>query len=452
MKNNMMPDRLRPSYDAELGKLFFSRINLFCYITIGAFLIEITAGLTFFKHILSAQDMPGVMAGLVFAVLLLITSRISESLFFHKTRAFIFTLLLILIDILAAPAHPDLIQYMGITLVMFSFFVSILLLPWSARETAALGAFTLVSFIWIYRAAGTYINNEIFVINTVILSVAITIGIIVKKTENILRKKNFLSKAEIEEKNAIMMKELEIARKIQKSIIPHSVKSALCDIAVTYRPMFYMGGDYAKFSFMDKDRLMFIMSDITGHGVSSALLVNRIHTEIERMLREKPLPGEMLKRLGSFIDEDFGKMGFYLTAFCGMLDFSKSKLVYSNHGHPSQILVQSKENNILLMDSQTFLMGIGMADEKIYDTEISFEKGDRLILFTDGIIEARDSKGELFGYENLKNFARENIKLEVEEFNKRLIEKINVYESEKQTDDIFVLTIQTKEDDKNGRL
>jgi phosphoserine phosphatase RsbU/P len=444
MNENVFPQRLKPSYDAELSRLFYLRINLFCYITIAAFMIELVAGLTFFKHVLSEKDLPGVLGGIGFAIALLLTSRISESLIFHKVRAAVFTLLLILIDILGAPTHPELIMYMGITLVLFSFFVSILLLPWNAKETTAIGIFTMVNFIWIYRVTDTYINNEIFIINTVILAVAIIIGIIAKRTENILRKSNFLSKAEIEEKNAIMMKELEVARKIQRSIIPHSVQSELADIAVAYQPMFYMGGDYAKFSFTDKDKLMFIMADITGHGVSSALLVNRIHTEIERMLRERCLPGELLKKLGSFIDQDFGKMGFYLTAFCGMLDFSKSRLVYSNHGHPSQILVQSKENKIVLMDSQTFLMGIGMADEKIYDTEVNFQKGDRLVLFTDGIIEARDRDGELFGYENLKMFARDNISLDVIEFNNNLLKRINDFELNKQTDDIFILTIQTK--------
>jgi len=186
------------------------------------------------------------------------------------------------------------------------------------------------------------------------------------------------------------------------------------------------------------------MADITGHGVSSALLVNRIHTEIERLLRNRPLPGELLKSLGGFIDQDFGKMGFYLTAFCGMLDFSKDKLIYSNHGHPPQILLQSKENKIVLMNSQTFLIGIGMADENTYDTEVVFNKGDRLVLFTDGIIEARDKSGELFGYENLKSFAKDNADMGVIEFNDRLLEKVNRFQSDIQTDDIFLISIQTK--------
>jgi len=213
---------------------------------------------------------------------------------------------------------------------------------------------------------------------------------------------------------------------------------------VTYQPMFYMGGDYAKFNFIDKDKLLFVLADVTGHGVSSALLVNRIHTEIERLSREALLPGAILKALDRFINEDFGKMGFYISAFCGLLDFSKKQLVYSNHGHPPQILIQSKDKNIVLMNSQTFLMGIGMNEENVYNTNVDFERGDRLILFTDGVIEARDVSGELFGYERLERFADDNSSLDVVEFNKRLIADVNAFQAGDPTDDIFLLTIQTK--------
>ncbi|MDD5503855.1 MAG: PP2C family protein-serine/threonine phosphatase [Candidatus Omnitrophica bacterium] len=444
MKDRAVPERLKFSYESGLGKLFYSRINLFCYIVISAFTIEIAAGFTFFRHILSPKDVPGIIIGLAVSVVILLTSRKGRGLLFYKIRAGIFSALLILIAALSAHAHPDLIVHMGITLILLAFFVSILLLPWSARETMAIGFFALVNFIFVYFNAGTFINVEILSINTVILIVATVIGVVVKRTECLLRENIFLSKTEIEEKNAVMMKELDIARKIQRSIIPQSIEHPLADIAVTYQPMFYMGGDYAKFSFIDKDKLMFIVSDITGHGVSSALLVNRIHTEIERLLSLRVSPGGLLKALGDFIDRDFGKIGFYLTAFCGMLDFSENKLVYSNHGHPPQILLQSKDNSIVLMDSQTFLMGIGLADNNVYDASISFKKGDRLILFTDGIIEAKDPSGSLFGYDNLKDFAKENMTLHVGEFNKKLLERVNVFQRDNQTDDIFLLSVQVK--------
>ena len=444
MKKNIIPEKFRSEYRAELSRLFHFRINLFCYIAIFAFSAEVILGLIFFRRLLSSKDMPGVIGGMVFSLLLLVTGSISRSLYLQKARAFFFSFLLVLIAVLAATAHPEVISFMGITLILLALFSSVLLMPWNWAETAIIGVFALVNFVWIYRVSGTFVNNEIFGINIVLLSVATFVCALVKRSEAILRKKGFVYQKDIEEKNAIMAKELELAKKIHKSLMPKSIKDDLVDIAVTYKPMFYMGGDYAKFHFVDKNKLIFVLADITGHGVSAALLVNRIHTEIERSIGESLEPGELLKSLDDFINRDFGKMGIFLTAFCGLLDFSEKKLIYSNYGHPPQILLQSKENKIVLMNPQTFLMGIGMEAGNVYNNDVAFEKGDRLILFTDGIIEAKGPEDEFFGRDRLENFAKDNVRLDVVEFNNKLAEEVNRFQSGGQDDDIFLLTIQTK--------
>lgn len=440
----MIPKELRNDYNRQLSRLFYSRVNLFCYIAICAFLLELALGIFIFEEILSPKDMPGVIGGIVLSVILLSTANISRSLRFQKTRALIFTFILIFIASLAPVAHPILMMFMGITLVLLAYFPSVLLLPWSLTEAIIMGIFALASFILISFLTQAFITDQVFAINAGLLFIAVFIGIVAERSEEILRKREFLSRKEIEEKNAIMAKELALAKKIHKGLMPHSMRSEVADIAVTYKPMFYMGGDYAKFNFLDDNRLMFVVADVTGHGVSSALLVNRVHTEIERLTREKLEPGQILKSLDEFIKEDFGKMGFYLSAFCGLLDFTKNELIYSNYGHPPQILLQSRDNNIARMESQTFLMGIGMNISEVYSTTISFERGDRLILFTDGIIEAKDINGNMFGHDRLEEFVKNNISLGVEKFNHSLSDDIERFQSGKQEDDIFILTIQTK--------
>jgi sigma-B regulation protein RsbU (phosphoserine phosphatase) len=444
MRKDIMPERLREEYNAELGRLFKVRINLFCYVTIAAFLVELTVAYFFFRHLLSSKDIPGIAGGLIFSVVLLLTGGMSVSVRAQKARAFFFSFLLILISILAAKAHPEVIKYLGITLVLIGMFTSTLMLPWSSANAFVIGVFTLVNFAWIYRAIGTYVNDEIFAINIVILAVAALACAVVKRSEEILRKTDFLSRKEVEEKNAVMAKELELANRIHKSLIPRSVKHELVDIAVTYLPMLYMGGDYAKFHFEDSDKLLFMLADVTGHGVSSALLVNRIHTEVERMVREKASPGKVLKSLDDFINGDFGKMGYYLSAFAGLLDFSKGELVYSNYGHPPQILLKTKDDNVVLLTPQTFLMGIGMDAGEVHDTVIKFSKGDRLVLFTDGITEAKGSGGELYGSDRLEMFVKAAKNVDVVEFNNKLMDNVNAFRQGKQDDDIFLMTIQTK--------
>ena len=90
-------------------------------------------------------------------------------------------------------------------------------------------------------------------------------------------------------------------------------------------------------------------------------------------------------------------------------------------------------------------MGIGMDASSIHNNDIAFTRGDRLILFTDGIIEARNSLKQEFGSKQLEDFAQNNNTLDVEKFNNALIERLASFQAGPQDDDVFLLTIQTKE-------
>jgi len=311
-------------------------------------------------------------------------------------------------------------------------------------EAAVIGVYTLMTFAGVYQMANTYVNVEVFGINVTLLIVAALICLIVKRSEGIMRQKDFALKKEVEEKSRMLMDELELANKIHGGLMPKSLSTDRVDIAVTYRPMLYMGGDYAKLHFFDKDRLFFMISDITGHGVSAALLVNRIHTEIENLIRQDLMPGEVLRRLDNFIKSDFGKMGIFLSGFCGVMDFSSKKLVYSSYGHPPQILFRKSAKKIVFMESQTFLMGIGMETSDVYQVKLDFEKGDRVFLFTDGIAESKNLSGEEFGYERLKSFIREKSDLDVVGLNEELMASLKDFQAGRQGDDIFLLSIQIK--------
>jgi sigma-B regulation protein RsbU (phosphoserine phosphatase) len=444
MTRFIMAEKFKNGYSVELEKIFRQRINLFACISIGALVLELFLGYLFFKDILSKDDMPGIVGGISVSAALLVTGRFAKTLGRQKARGFFISILLMSIAVLAAAAHPDIMAHLGITLVLIVLFFSALLLPWGAAEALAIGGLAVILFMTITRFTGTFVNNEVYAINATLLAVAGVVCAIVKKGETVMRQTDFAMRMEIEEKNAIMMRELELASTIHRGLIPKSMTSESVDIAVTYKPMLYIGGDYAKFHFLDKDRLFFIISDVTGHGVSAALLVNRVHTETESLIRQELPPGEVLKRLDRFITSDFGKMGIFLSAFCGMLDIKNKTLVYSNYGHPPQILFQRGNKSIVLMKSQTFLMGVGMDSGDIHQIKVSFNKGDRIFLFTDGIIEAKAPSGEEFGEERLEAFIRDNAEADVVSLNTRLISELSAFQHDKQHDDMFMLSIEIK--------
>jgi len=241
-----------------------------------------------------------------------------------------------------------------------------------------------------------------------------------------------------------MHKELELATRVHKTLIPKSLSTDLVDIAVMYLPMYYIGGDYAKFHFVDKDRLIFIICDVTGHGVSAALLVNRVHTEFESLAREAKEPGTLLKELNNFIIKDFGGIDMYLSAFCGLLDFKTGRLIYSNYGHPAQYIYRVRELDIQRLESQTSLLGLPFPDDGLYQSQIKFNKGDQLLLFTDGLIEASNGHGEKYGKEKIESFIKQNCNAGPDLFNQKLLEELNTFKDEGFKDDIFLLSVKIK--------
>ena len=85
-----------------------------------------------------------------------------------------------------------------------------------------------------------------------------------------------------------------------------------------------------------------------------------------------------------------------------------------------------------------------MKDENIYQNEVPFNKNDRILLFTDGIIETRDIEGKEYGYERLENFIRKNNNLQAELLNQKLLDELNSFSRNKLKDKVFILNIQTK--------
>jgi sigma-B regulation protein RsbU (phosphoserine phosphatase) len=256
---------------------------------------------------------------------------------------------------------------------------------------------------------------------------------------------DFILLKQLEGKNRQMQKELELARRIHKTLVPNSISNENVEIEVSYLPAYYVGGDYAKFHFLDKDRMVFIISDVTGHGVSAALLVNRIHAEFERMAKDGKEPGVLLSELDEFIMGDFEGTDMYLSAFCGLLDFKKMRMLYSNHGHPPQCLYHVKGAFVEDLPAQTSMLGLPIDDKRIEQSEVKFEKGDRILLFTDGVTETRTSQGEEYGEDRLESFLRNNCETPPHVFNQQLVDELRTFSgNHKFADDVFILHMVIK--------
>jgi serine phosphatase RsbU (regulator of sigma subunit) len=372
-----------------------------------------------------------------------------------KTWGVVFSaLLLVLISQYQIALKISPFETIAVYLIML--FGLVITVPWFKHEVLG------ISFLHMAAFSSYFFNISLFsgmrpdpagpasdyVRGMVMLSIVTFICFIVTKREREKEVENFGLLKEVEEKNRQMQSELELANRVHARLIPKSARTRLADIATTYLPVHYMGGDYAKFKLIDDSRLLFIICDVTGHGVPAALLVNSLHTEFERLSRLEPHPGRLLKKLDEFISEDFMETNMFLTAFCGLLDYEKMRFTYSNYGHLPQYCFRITGADIEHLPSQTTMIGIEhafqMSSDSTYEKAIPFSPGDRILLFTDGITEARDLHNEEYGPERLEDFIKENAELEVEDFNNSLIEAVRDFSGRPFHDDIFILNIHSK--------
>ena len=256
---------------------------------------------------------------------------------------------------------------------------------------------------------------------------------------------NFLLRKRIEAQSIQLESELRLADRIHKTLVPASFENGRAEVAVTYIPMSYVGGDCAKFRFLDDDRLVIFISDVTGHGVPAALLVNRVHAEFERLVLEDPRPAELLKNLNRFIWRDFAGTEMYISAFCGLLDFKNRRFTYSNYGHPPQYLYRVADGQVRALSAQATLLGVLFDQSEHYETEAAFEPGDRVLLFTDGVIEAADRQGGFFGQKRLEDFIRRRSDQTGAGFNRDLVEELQRFSGGHFGDDVFILCVRTKD-------
>ena len=349
--------------------------------------------------------------------------------------------------------------------LILSLFTISLIIPWEPLDLAALTGLHI--FALFFHAAlqplaeeTTLSQNGDFVEGLAALILAGALCAILRINDSnrdvetyCLFKENERKSLEIEKKNIQIEKqsdkisrELDFAVLIHRTLVPQSVSREDVDVEVTYRPTTGVGGDYAEIQFPDPDHMLLILCDVTGHGVPAALLVNRLHAEFQHLSKAYPRPGQLLKQLNEFILHDFAQTGMYLSAFCALIDFKESKLFYSNYGHPAPFILKSGGEGMEALGSQSSLLGVRLDEDPalVHEAELSIGKNDRLLLFTDGVVEATDNAGDAFSEARLAELFLASRHLPPAVCNRRIVEELDRHRAGDIRDDVLILNIHIK--------
>jgi sigma-B regulation protein RsbU (phosphoserine phosphatase) len=203
--------------------------------------------------------------------------------------------------------------------------------------------------------------------------------------------------------------ELAEARELQESLLSESMP-ALPGFQITARwqPATTVGGDYVAAFKINERHAAVCVADVVGKGLPAALLMANFQAALKSATIEDPSPSVVCTRLNRLLRANI-PLHKFITAFYGVIDVHEHTLAFTNAGHNSPLLLRQNGNCARLEVGGSVL---GVFAEAVYgEAEVKLESGDRLILFTDGLTEAMNDRGELFGEEGLFELLHENMDL-----------------------------------------
>jgi serine phosphatase RsbU (regulator of sigma subunit) len=240
--------------------------------------------------------------------------------------------------------------------------------------------------------------------------------------------------------------ELEMARQIQLSILPHTLPQLPgLEIAARFRPMTAVAGDFYDFVQIDNKHLGILIADVSGHGLPSALIASMLQVALTAQVAHASDPAKVLSGLNRALYGKFTQN--FVTAAYLYVDLERSLVRYAGAGHPPLMHFRpSTGKTDKLLENGLIL---GMFDDATYTAlEHPLQPGDRHVLYTDGILEAASHDAEFYGEDRLMRFMENNRALNAEQFADAFLDEIATWsaqlEGPSQQDDITLLLFDFK--------
>ncbi len=237
--------------------------------------------------------------------------------------------------------------------------------------------------------------------------------------------------------------ELEMAREIQLSILPHDIPKILgLEIAARYLPMTSVAGDFYDFIIADEKHLGILVADVSGHGLPAALIASMLKAALSAQSAHACDPGRVLSGLNQSLCGKFQR--HFATGAYVFMNMEKKFMSYAAAGHPPLLLWRTSTG----IASEVLENGLplGLLPEATYSAvEVPVEPGDKVILYTDGIPETTSPSEQEFGADLLKGFLESNHNLAADMFADLLLDELSGWsehpKGQGQQDDITLLVI-----------
>lgn len=196
--------------------------------------------------------------------------------------------------------------------------------------------------------------------------------------------------------------ELEIARQIQQNLLPRTVPQIPgLRMAGLCQPAYATGGDFYDYIPLPEQRLGIVVSDVTGKSLPAAMVMALARNSIRSELMNHAWPGEAMTAANQWLYQDMQR-GTFVATVQALIDSAKYKMWLVNAGQTAALLLRRGQISYLLPD-EAMGLPLGVEQNMTYThAQISLQAGDTLLFYTDGIVEAQNAAGDMFGFDRLE--------------------------------------------------
>lgn len=256
-----------------------------------------------------------------------------------------------------------------------------------------------------------------------------------KRVEAQLREAN----TQLEERQREIEIELTLAARVQQSLTPQGLRWGNVAVEAFYLPVRTIGGDFGLVKTVGERHLNLLVCDVSGHGISSALLANRIYTETISLLERGVEPGEMLRELNRFTIQNLGASGFFFTMAAARLSADGRRLTFAGGGHPP-VMVVNAGREVRRLTSMALILGtLKEAVNGDISEEVELVRGDRVVLYSDGLTDVFSERGEILGVEGLEEIVRGAARWPLAEMKQGILDGVERWRSGPASDDTSLL-------------
>jgi len=249
-----------------------------------------------------------------------------------------------------------------------------------------------------------------------------------------------------EKQLAALVEEMRAATQIQNSILPASIpKGDSFQLAVRYAPMTAVAGDFYDFLCMGPGCLGVLVAEVAGHGVPAALVASMVKVAVASQGDSAADPGKVITGLNSTLCGQ--ARGQYVTAVYLFLDGAKRLGRYCAAGHPASFLWRGTTQSLLKLSESGLLLGV-RSTQAYTSNDFQLERRDRLLICTDGLLEAENPTGESFADVMLASFIKQHQHLGTDQFADGLLAEVLKWPQEggrqTQADDITFVVLDVR--------